>query len=76
MEADSKLFKNITYKNEFSENHQINQELFNLKLELYDQGYIGARFDSIHEVGDTTNAYLTIDKRYELACLGRGNMDE
>jgi len=76
IEPDSKTFKNLTYNKEFSEKQQIFQELFNFRLVLYDQGYIAARFDSIHEIGDTTNAYLTIDKRYELASLERGNLEE
>ncbi len=75
-EPDTRIFENITYNKEFSQKEHIIQELLRVRFRLYDQGYIAARFDSLHETVDTMMAYLTIDKRYEMASLGKGNLDE
>jgi len=75
-EFDTKKLKDISYKREFSDKQQIVRELLKVRYRLFEQGYIAARFDTLIEVADTLNAYLTIDKKYELAYLGKGNLDE
>lgn len=66
----------LTYKKELPDKKQIIHELSGIRLALFDKGYLAARVDTIIQENDTVNAYITLDKKYELAYLGRGNVDE
>ncbi|MCD4681180.1 MAG: BamA/TamA family outer membrane protein [Bacteroidales bacterium] len=75
-ETETKVFKALIYKKEFPDKQELIRELLKVRFGLFEQGYIAARFDTLIDSEDTLRAYLTIDKRYELAYLGKGNLDE
>ncbi len=69
-------FKNLTYKKIFSSSVERTKEFEKILLEFYDKGYLTASFDSLS--GDSFNqiAYIKSGKKFLLASLRKGNVDD
>jgi len=70
------LIEKLDYKKQFSFKNQRIQQLNNILLDLYDEGYITANFDSLVEDSSDLLAYLNTGDKYTLAYLKKGNVGE
>ncbi|MCH8903849.1 MAG: hypothetical protein IIA45_08050 [Bacteroidetes bacterium] len=69
------LRKQFEYQRNFLDSFSIHRELNRLLLELYDYGYLSARYDSVETDSNEFTAYLTIGDVFKWITLKNVNLD-
>jgi len=75
LKPDRELEK-INYSKSFISKTDLQKELRNYLLQVYDRAYLAASFDSIQQDSSHTIAYLNSGAIYKWARLRKGNVDE
>lgn len=74
--APLEIFKKSDYKKTFSTKTELLKECQKILLQLHENAYLAASFDSTKEDSTHVTAFLNPGKMYQWAFLKRGNVDE
>ena len=73
---NTEVTEKLSYRKSFTDKISRKKELQGFLLNLYDNAYLTAAYDSIHEDSLKMIAYLNPGEMYKWARLGKGNVDE